>query len=32
MRNFVDIDEFDNYQNDRMWAVGRADADQKGWH
>ena len=28
--NCFDIDGFDNYQNDRMWALGRADADKKG--
>ena len=26
---FFEIDGFDNYQNDRMWAVGRCDAEKK---
>ena len=30
MRNFDNIDGVDNSQNDRMWAVDRADADKKG--
>ena len=30
MRNFFDIDALDNSQNDRVWAVDRADADKKG--
>ena len=30
MRNFFDIDGVYNFQNDRVWAGDRADADKKG--
>ena len=32
MGNFVDIDGVYNSQNDRVWAVDRADADKKRWY
>ena len=30
MRNFVDSDELENSQNDRMWTRDRDDPDKKG--
>ena len=29
---FFDIDGVFNSQNDRLWVVGRADADKKRWY
>ena len=28
--NYLDIDGVYNSQNDRVWAISRADADEKG--